>query len=170
MVAAKYFHAHRGWIMIGRETIGDPSSLAELKEMSRLAAESDPAKQSNIENKRANWLPLNRTLSTVGFVGQLPTMGRSRYNCAMTRSTYFPLWGTPLLVLWTILVSPYSKYGDDWAISPAVATLPLVIGLHVAIAYRARWSWNFIAYGLIHSALFFVIWIYCLMAISKDSL
>jgi hypothetical protein len=88
----------------------------------------------------------------------------------MTKSTYYPLAGTALLVLWTCLVAPHSQYGDNWAILPAIATLPLVIGLHLAVAYRARWSWSAVAYGLIHCALFFVIWIYCLMAISKDSL
>jgi hypothetical protein len=81
-----------------------------------------------------------------------------------------PLGVTALLVVWTILVSPHSKYGDSWAIDPALIALPLVIGLHVLVAYQARWRSSFIAYGLLHCAVFFVIWIYCLMMISKDSL
>jgi hypothetical protein len=48
-----------------------------------------------------------------------------------------PLGVTALLVVWTILVSPHSKYGDSWAIDPALIALPLVIGLHVLVAYQA---------------------------------
>jgi hypothetical protein len=83
---------------------------------------------------------------------------------------YAPLGVTASLVVWTFIVSPRSKYGDSWAIDPALAALPLVVGLHVLAAYQARWRSPFIAYGLLHCAVFFVIWIYCLMMISKDSL
>jgi peptidoglycan/LPS O-acetylase OafA/YrhL len=85
-------------------------------------------------------------------------------------AAYSPLGVTALLVLWTMLVSPHSKYGDSWAIGPALFALPLVVGLHVLLAYKAQRRNSFVAYGLVHCALFFVIWIYCLMAISKDSL
>jgi hypothetical protein len=83
---------------------------------------------------------------------------------------YAPVGATALLILWTLLVSPYSKYGDIWAIGPALLMLPLVIGLHLLLAYKARWSSRFVVYGALHCALFFAIWIACLMAISKDSL
>jgi len=83
---------------------------------------------------------------------------------------YAPLGVTALLIVWTILVSPHSKYGDSWAIDPALASLPLVVGLHVLVAYQARWKGAFIAYGFLHCAVFGLIWIYCLMVISKDSL
>jgi hypothetical protein len=83
---------------------------------------------------------------------------------------YTPLGVTALLVLWTVLGSPHSKYGDAWAIGPALVALPLVVGIHVLLAYKAQWRSPLVAYGFLHCASFFVIWIYCLMVISKDSL
>jgi hypothetical protein len=82
---------------------------------------------------------------------------------------YAPLGVTALLVVWTILVSPRSKYGDSWAIDPALVALPLVVGLHVRVAYQARWRSAFIAYALLHCAVFFVIWIYCLTHIIREA-
>ena len=83
---------------------------------------------------------------------------------------YAPLAVTVSLILWTVLVSPHSKYGDMWAIGPALLTLPLVIASHVYLAYKARWSHRVLLYGVAHCALFAAIWITCLMVISKDSL
>jgi len=45
VVAARYVRAHSGWTMISHDTIGEPGSLAELKEMSRLAEESNSARK-----------------------------------------------------------------------------------------------------------------------------
>lgn len=83
---------------------------------------------------------------------------------------YAPIGVTAVLVIWTLLISPHSKYGDSWAIDPALIALPVVVGLHVLLAYKSRWRSGFIAYGLLHGTIFAVIWIYCLMMISKDSL
>jgi hypothetical protein len=83
---------------------------------------------------------------------------------------YAPLGVTALLVMWTLVVPPHAKYGDSWAIDPALLALPLVVGLHLLLAYKSRWRSGFIAYGLFHCAIFAAIWIYCLMMISKDSL
>lgn len=44
---------------------------------------------------------------------------------------YAPLSVTALLVLSTLYVSPHSKYGDSWAIDPALVAPPLVVGLYV---------------------------------------
>jgi len=83
---------------------------------------------------------------------------------------YWPLFLTGTLILWTILVSPYSKYGDTWAIMPALVTFPLVLGLHIFLAYRNKWRTGVMVYGMVHCIIFFVIWMGCLMRISKDSL
>jgi hypothetical protein len=83
---------------------------------------------------------------------------------------YTPLGVTALLVLWTVYVSPHSKYGDSWWIDPALVALPLVVGLHLLLAYKSRWRSRFIAYGILHCAIFSYIWIWCLTMISKDSL
>ncbi len=83
---------------------------------------------------------------------------------------FAPVSVTALLVLWTLYVSPHSKYGDSWAIDPALIALPLVVGLHVLYAYKSRWRIGSIAYGILHCAIFFYVWLWCLTTISKDSL
>ena len=81
-----------------------------------------------------------------------------------------PVGFTVLLILWTALVSPYSKYGDNWAIYPAVGVLPLVLFWHVYLVISQHPRSTFFTYGLVHMGILFVIWIICLMKISKDAL
>lgn len=45
-VAARYVHTQSGWAKIGEGAIGQPNSLSELKNMSRLAAENDANTQN----------------------------------------------------------------------------------------------------------------------------
>lgn len=80
-----------------------------------------------------------------------------------------PVGLTILLIIWTILVSPYSKYGDNWAIYPAVIVLPFAVIWHVYLIFTQQPRSGFILYAIGHIALLFFIWIYCLMKISKDS-
>jgi len=49
---------------------------------------------------------------------------------------YWPLILSGFLILWTLLVSPHSKYGDNWAIMPALAIYPAVIILHVILFFK----------------------------------
>lgn len=83
---------------------------------------------------------------------------------------YSPLAVTLLLVIWTAIVSPYSRYGDDWAIYPALLALPSALLLHVYLVLSSEDKINHILYGFGHLLFLFVVWIYCLMKISKDSL
>lgn len=75
-----------------------------------------------------------------------------------------------LLIIWTVAVYPYSKYGDRWAIDPAFAIFPIIIVLHIVLLFIEKWKLNSIIYSITHITISFVIWIYCIMAISKDSL
>jgi hypothetical protein len=83
---------------------------------------------------------------------------------------YLPVVFTIALLLWTAIVSPYSKYGDAWAIIPALSILPIVLGLHIFLAFKRRWQSGWIVYGVVHVSILLVVWIWCLMLISKDSL
>ncbi len=83
---------------------------------------------------------------------------------------YWPLILSGFLILWTLLVSPHSKYGDNWAIMPALAIYPAVIILHVILFFKRPSKGAMIAYGLAHCAVLFFVWLWCLMSISKDSL
>jgi hypothetical protein len=81
---------------------------------------------------------------------------------------YWPLILSGVLILWTVLVSPHSKYGDNWAIIPALAIYPAV--LHIIIFFKSSPKGNMIAYAVVHCAALFVVLLWCLMNISKDSL
>jgi hypothetical protein len=83
---------------------------------------------------------------------------------------YWPLFLSAFLVLWTLLVSPHSKYGEYWAIGPALLVFPLVVFMHVILLIKGDWRPSLIVYGIVHASLLFVIWVLCLMLISKDSL
>ena len=75
-----------------------------------------------------------------------------------------------LLIFWTIIVSPHSTYGDNWAIYPVLIIFLLIIIWHISLVVIETSKLIFMAYGLIHLFLSFFLWIYCLMKISKDVL
>lgn len=81
-----------------------------------------------------------------------------------------PVALTCALVAWTFAVSPYSEYGDDWAIYPALAVLPLAVIWHGYLIVTEKFSLAVILYGVGHILVLAVIWFYCLMKISKDAL
>jgi len=91
----------------------------------------------------------------------------SRYSYA------FPFFITLLLIGWTVIVSPYSQYGDNWAILPALIMAPIVFFWHMLLIFNNKGKEKKILlsfYAVIHILIFLMIWIYCLMKISKDSL
>jgi len=83
---------------------------------------------------------------------------------------YGPVALTCLLVAWTVSVSPYSKYGDNWAVYPALAVLPVAFVWHGYLIIAERFRLGIVLYGVGHILVLVVIWIYCLMKISKDAL
>jgi cytochrome bd-type quinol oxidase subunit 2 len=96
------------------------------------------------------------------------------FKMASLKISYaLPVFLTLFLILWTLIVSPYSQYGDDWAILPAILMAPVVLICHLVLIFYNRGKekkiW-FSFYGLVHFSIFIIIWINCLMKISKDSL
>ncbi len=75
-----------------------------------------------------------------------------------------------LLICWTLAVSPYSKYGDNWAIYPAIILFPVLILVHTILIFIDKNKLACSIYGIIHIFFVFFLWIYCLMKISKDAL
>jgi cytochrome bd-type quinol oxidase subunit 2 len=75
-----------------------------------------------------------------------------------------------LLVIWTFSVYRFSSYDDRWAIWPALLICPVFVATHIVLLVRRRLRFNYWAYAGLHVAFFFLIWIYSLMLISKDSL
>ena len=76
---------------------------------------------------------------------------------------------TIFLIIWTVAVYPVSKYGDKWAIYPALAVMPATVIVHIWLIIAQKPRTPYILYGVLHTALQFVLWIYCLMRIGKDS-
>ena len=84
--------------------------------------------------------------------------------------TVLPVVGTLLLVVWTGSVYRYSKYGDGWAIWPAMLMLPFVLSAHVVLIARRKPRKAYSIYAAIHAVFFIPIWLGSLMLLSKDSL
>lgn len=81
-----------------------------------------------------------------------------------------PLLPTLFLIGWTAAVYPHSTYGDNWAIYPALLVWPAVLVWHVILVITSRPRTFWVLYGVAHVMLLSVIWVGCLMLISKDSL
>jgi hypothetical protein len=85
--------------------------------------------------------------------------------------TYCPIGLTFALIVWTAIVSPYSKDGDNWAVIPALSVFPIATAVHILlIAIKKGSKIKLIGYAVIHMGLLFFITLRCLMIISKDSL
>ncbi len=87
-----------------------------------------------------------------------------------TIARFGPIGLTVFLIIWTIIVSPYSKYGDNWAIYPELLVFPAFLIWDVALIFFEIPRSEFMLYGIIPLVILFVIWMYCLMKISKDAL
>ncbi len=85
------------------------------------------------------------------------------------KARYVPLLLTGFLILWTATVYQFAKYGDKWAIYPALAVFPATILVHAWIVVASHGRIRALWYALLHLALQFVIWLGCLMLISKDT-
>ena len=75
-------------------------------------------------------------------------------------------------LLWAFIVSPYTKYGNNWAIYPVLIIALLIISWHLYLIIKPNplSRTTMVIYGLLHSSAFIYIFIYSLMLISKDSL
>lgn len=90
----------------------------------------------------------------------------------MTWKVYrWPIAITFLLIGWTACVYPFSKYGDSWAIAPALISLPAVLILDVLIVVKQIQNRAIaVALSTVHLCVFVLLWFGSLMLISKDSL
>jgi hypothetical protein len=83
-----------------------------------------------------------------------------------------PLIGTALIVAWSYIISPYTAYGDNWAIYPviAIALSILVWHFYLFITTHGKTEKLFMSlYGIVHILALCIVSIYCVMIISKDN-
>ena len=82
-----------------------------------------------------------------------------------------PVLLTGVLVVWTAAVYPFSVYGDNWSIWPALIVLPIIVIWHTALVFKLRGHRKpALVASLAHLCVLVPLWIACLMLISKDSL
>ena len=81
-----------------------------------------------------------------------------------------PLIFPVFVVVWALLVSPYSNYGDNWAVFPVLLSLVFAILCHIYLIFKGEYKLLLFTYMLGHILFFTIVCIYCLMLISKDSL
>src|SRR6266508_2983313 len=81
-----------------------------------------------------------------------------------------PVIVTVLVMIWTLVVSPHSQYGDNWAVYPVLLAFLLVLGLHGMLVVRSPLRLAMVVYALLHLAFWVPFGIWCMMRISKDSL
>ncbi len=92
------------------------------------------------------------------------------FNQSIDPATCAPVTCTLLLVLWTASVYRFSKYGDDWAIWPAILALPICILAHLCLIVLRKPRLTYCIYAIVHALIFLPVWFVSLMLISKDSL
>ena len=93
-------------------------------------------------------------------------------NNLLKPKLFTPVLLSILVLIWSLSISPYTQYGDNWAIYPVIIFGIIIIGWHIfLILNKSILKRTYaIAYGLIHIAIFAYLFMYSLMVISKDSL
>ena len=87
------------------------------------------------------------------------------------RLAFSPVIISVLLVLWTAAVYPFSVYGDNWAIWPALLALPTACLWHATLFFVLVEKRRLVGIAAVcHLAVLVPLWFVCLMLISKDSL
>ena len=63
-----------------------------------------------------------------------------------------PLGATAAVALWTAMVSPHTRYGDNWAVYPVLVAFLGVLGIHALLLVRSRFRIAMGAYAIVHIA------------------
>ncbi len=77
---------------------------------------------------------------------------------------------TALVIVWTLVVQPFTRYGDNWAVWPVILSVPLVAAIHIYLVAALRPKWPLVGYAVVHILALVSVVIVCVMRISKDSL
>lgn len=83
---------------------------------------------------------------------------------------YWPIIPTVLLICWTLLISPHTKYGDNWALVPVLLAFISVIAIHVWIMITRGRSVGIVLYSVLDVFVTSGVCLWALTLITKDSL
>jgi len=83
-----------------------------------------------------------------------------------------PIGASLFVLVWSLAINPYTKYGDNWALIPVFLSAVFVVGWHfyLVIFPGSRARTILTLYGLGHILLFGYLFMLALMWISKGSL
>ena len=94
----------------------------------------------------------------------------TRLPSILAHLVYLPPIFNVMMLEWASITSPYSKYGDTWAVLPIIVMFFAVTVIHFMLLIKKHWAARYIAYAAAHIPASFMIGVYCLARISKDSL
>jgi hypothetical protein len=83
---------------------------------------------------------------------------------------YWPPVLSGLLIVWTLYISPHTKYGDTWALVPVPFVFVSIVLIHLRLLIKGQWRSGLWAYALLNIAFLFMVSLWSLTLISKDSL
>jgi len=83
---------------------------------------------------------------------------------------FVPVFLTVAILLWTVAITSFTKYGDNWALYPILVLDLIIVVWHVGLIIVEPRKLPFVAYGIVHLVALVGITIVCLMLISKDSI
>ena len=81
-----------------------------------------------------------------------------------------PVVLTASVIIWTLAVQPFTRYGDNWATWPVILSVPLAAAVHLYLVVALRPKWALVGYAVIHLLVLVPVVFVCVMRISKDSL
>jgi len=93
-------------------------------------------------------------------------MARGQFSIPLI---YWPVLLSLSLVCWTLVVSPHTHYGDNWALAPIGLVFLSVVAIHVWLLKRRRAA-GLAVYAVLHIAFVLALSFWSLTLISKDSL
>ena len=76
------------------------------------------------------------------------------------------------MLLWSIALSPYTEYGDDWAAYPLLIAFIAVLIWHIFLIVRPGMFERRVnvIYAIAHIAITIMVLLWSLMKVSKDAL
>ena len=81
-----------------------------------------------------------------------------------------PVILSALVIVWTLAVQAFTRYGDNWALWPVILALPVAAGVHIYLVATLRPKWPLVGYAAVHLLALLLIVTICVMRVSKDSL
>ncbi len=83
---------------------------------------------------------------------------------------FLPILLTGAGVVWTAVISRFTRYGDNWAAYPLVGLFIITLAVHIWMIAALRPRWPLVLYGVVHLPIQLYVFIYCSVIITKNAL